>query len=266
MAISAEQVAAFQNDGAVLLPSLLTDDEVAEARRLYDWSMGNPGPLATDLFGEDAGFKNDLVNPAAPGVYAQFLQHVPFAESCATLWGAAPCWFMYEQVFRKDAAEGVGRTPWHQDLPYLAVEGDHLAVFWISFEELPADQSLEFIKGSHKGTLYNGSAFDPEDETKPAYPTDEMPRIPAYEQERDAHDIISFAVKPGDVVAFHPATMHGGAPTPAGRARHTLSLRFFGQDAVFAQRPFGAGLMVPELKGTLKPGDPFRHEKFLQLR
>ena len=264
MRISDEQRQAFQSDGVTLLPKFLNAAQVKRALSLFEWSMANPGPKAADLLPGRDGAKQDLVNPAAPAVYESFLREAPFAEACRALWGSSQCWFMYEQVFRKDGKDGVGRTPWHQDLPYLAIEGDDIAVFWISFEAIPADHSLEFIRGSHRGPLFNGSAFDPEDETRPLYPSDELPRIPAYEQDRAAHDIVSFAVEPGDVVAFHPAIMHGGAPTTAGTIRRTLSLRFFGDDAVFAKRPFGGGVIVPDMK-ALKPGDPFRHASFVDL-
>lgn len=264
MLISESQRREFSTDGVTLLPGFLDPSQVADALGLFEWSMANPGPQASDLLPGTEGAKQDLVNPAAPAVYADFLRSAPFSQACKALWDSEHCWFMYEQVFRKDGAKGVGRTPWHQDLPYLAIEGDDIAVFWISFEALPADRSLEFIRGSHRGTLFNGSAFDPSDETRPLYPSDELPRIPPYEKERERHDIVSFSVEPGDVVAFHPAIMHGGAPTPAGAVRRTLSLRFFGDDAVFARRPFGGGVIVPEMK-SLEPGAPFRHETFLAL-
>lgn len=264
MLVDEKQRKEFRSDGVTLLPGFLDREEVAAALDLFEWSMANPGPRASKLLPGRDGANQDLVNPAAPGVYEPFLRSSPFAEACKALWGSKECWFMYEQVFRKDGADGVGRTPWHQDLPYLAIEGDDIAVFWISFEPIPADRSLEFIRGSHRGTLFNGSAFDPDDETKPLYPSDELPRIPPYEKEREKHDIVSFGVEPGDVVAFHPAIMHGGAPTPPGAIRRTLSLRFFGEDARFVRRPFGGGLTVPGLK-SLKPGDPFRDEAFLAL-
>jgi ectoine hydroxylase-related dioxygenase (phytanoyl-CoA dioxygenase family) len=67
---------------------------------------------------------------------------------------------MYEQIFRK-AGGTAGRTPWHQDLSYLAVEGGDLAALWICFEPTPAEQSLEFVRGSHRGTVYDGSRSIP---------------------------------------------------------------------------------------------------------
>jgi hypothetical protein len=86
---------------------------------------------------------------------------------------------------------------------------------------------------------------------------------------------------PGDILVFHPAMLHGGAPTLPSQRRRTLSLRFFGQDAVYTPRMDG-GLTTAELPRedagdssepvfrklprSLAPGDPFRHPDFLKVR
>ena len=152
------------------------------------------------------------------------------AELITGLWDDPAIWFMYEQVFLKEGGEN-RRTPWHQDAPYLSVEGDHLAVVWISFDHVTKADSLEFVRGSHRATLFNTSAFDPNDETVPIY--EGLPRLPDIEADRSRFDIVSWAVEPGDVLVFHPAMLHGGAPTHPGGRRRTLTLRFFGRDAVY---------------------------------
>jgi ectoine hydroxylase-related dioxygenase (phytanoyl-CoA dioxygenase family) len=75
---------------------------------------------------------------------------------------------------------------------------------------------------------------------------------------------VSFAVAPGDVVLFHPRMLHGGAPTHPGTRRRTLTLRFFGRDCFYDERPGRAG---PRRTGsTMKQGDAFRDPSFLKLR
>ena len=66
-------------------------------------------------------------------------------------------------------------TPWHQGTAYLPVRGHDLAVLWISFDSLDEERSLEFVEKSRSGIFYDGSAFDPNDDTRglyndPAYP------------------------------------------------------------------------------------------------
>jgi ectoine hydroxylase-related dioxygenase (phytanoyl-CoA dioxygenase family) len=170
-------------------------------------------------------------------------------ELVADLWGSSDVWFMYEQIFLKEGGES-RRTPWHQ---------------WISFDAVSQADSLEFVRGSHKGPLYDGSRFELNDDTAPLYRGNQLPRLPAIEDRRGDFPIVSFAVSPGDVIVFHPAMLHGGAPTRPGTRRRTLSLRFFGRGAVYEKRPLPAGPPIPGLHEGMKPGDPFRNERFLKL-
>ena len=100
--------------------------------------------------------------------------------------------------------------------------------------------------------------------------------------ERDKWDIVSWAVEPGDILIFHTAMLHGGGPTHLGQRRRTLSLRFFGDDAIYtprlpailsesSQEVFPANddasaSTLAKLPRALSPGDPFRHPEFLKLR
>ena len=193
------------------------------------------------------------------------LQASPIPALVADLWGGGDVWFMYEQVFLKEGGEA-RRTPWHQDSSYLAVAGDQLAVAWITFDAVSAAQSLEFVRGSHRGRLYNGSRFDLEDDTLPTHPTSSLPRLPDIEGDRSQWDIVSWAVEPGDLIVFHPAMLHGGAPTHPGQRRRTLTLRFFGENAVYDPREGGAGPRVSGFHDRMRAGEPFRDPSFLQLR
>ena len=256
----------FRRDGVVFIPDVLDAGAMTEALAAYEWSLANPGPGASRIAqASDALFYNDLYNPDCLTGYRQMLVASPLTRLVAALWDAPEVWFMYEQVFLKEGGES-RRTPWHQDSSYLAVGGDHLMVAWISFDPVAREDSLEFVKGSHRGPLYNGSRFELGDDTAPLYPRDPLPRLPDIEANRDAHDIASFAVEPGDVVFFHPATLHGGAPTHRGGRRRTLTLRYFGPDAVYAARPGRAGPAVRGFHERMKPGDAFRDPSFPELR
>jgi ectoine hydroxylase-related dioxygenase (phytanoyl-CoA dioxygenase family) len=271
----------FRNDGVVFLKSALDEADLRMAREAYDWSLAHPSPSASDFSQNySAKFYQDLCNPHALPAYRRLLEDSRAADIVADLWDARDVWFMYEQVFLKEGGES-RRTPWHQDSSYLPVEGEKIAVMWISFDPVEKRNSLEFVRGSHRGILYNGSRFDPEDDTAPLYTDGRMPRLPNIEGERDRWDIVSWAVEPADVVVFHPAVLHGGAPTHAGGRRRTLSLRFFGDDAIYVRRsafdnpdstsaggeiPDGGGTIFSVLGRTLAPGDPLRHPGFPKLR
>jgi ectoine hydroxylase-related dioxygenase (phytanoyl-CoA dioxygenase family) len=252
------------------------------AEDAYNWSLAHPSPGAAKFAGKDAAavFYQDLANPKALPAYRSMLENSPIADLAANLWDAPDVWFMYEQVFLKEGGKS-RRTPWHQDASYLPVDGSQIAVVWITFERVAKENSLELVRGSHRGILYNGSRFDPDDDTAPLYEEGTLPRLPNIEGERAKWDIVSWAVEPGDVLVFHPAMLHGGAPTNPSNRRRTLSLRFFGDDAVYTPRVAGkSGATEPaipdnpdlprsvfaKLPERLSPGDPFRHPDFLKVR
>ena len=257
---------AYARDGVVHIPGALDTDALAAAKAAYDWSLAHPGPLGGNIRQKsDATFYQDLYNPDCLTGYREMLLASPITAIVADLWGSDPVWFMYEQVFLKEGGEA-RRTPWHQDSSYLAVAGEDLAVAWITFDAVSKADSLEFVKGSHRGRLYNGSRFELGDDTAPTHPNSSLPRLPDIEADRAKWDIVSWAVEPGDLIVFHPAMLHGGAPTHPGQRRRTLTLRYFGEGAVYDPREGGAGPRVSNFHDRMKAGDPFRHESFLQLR
>jgi ectoine hydroxylase-related dioxygenase (phytanoyl-CoA dioxygenase family) len=256
---------AYARDGAVFLPGVLDAQALAQAQAAYDWSLAHPGPGATRFAqATDAVFYNDLYNPDCLTGYRAMLQASPIPALLSELWGGSEVWFMYEQVFLKEGGES-RRTPWHQDSSYLAVAGSDLAVAWITFDPVSQADSLEFVRGSHRGLLFNGSRFELGDDTAPLYPKSDLPRMPDIEAARAGYDIVSWAVAPGDLVLFHPATLHGGAPTHPGRRRRTLTLRFFGGDAVYDARPGRPGPRIAGFHERMKRGAPFRDPSFLKL-
>lgn len=264
--LSKEVIDSYRQDGAVCLRAALDVDSMTQLLDAWTWSMNNKGPLASPLLqGRDDGWQ-DLCNPKSLPHYRDVLLSSPLADLTAALWGEQDVWFMYEQVFHKTRGSAA-RTPWHQDTSYLTVNGEHLLVMWISFEAIPTPLSLEFVRGSHRQPLYNTSRFDPTDPTLPIAESDSVPRLPNINANRAAYDIVSFGVTPGDVVIFHPSMLHGGAPTdPNHPERRTLTLRFFGPDARYEERPGPVGPFYPQVQNTLTPGAPFRHPRFLKLR
>lgn len=257
---------AYARDGVVHIPAALDAQALAAAEAAYNWSLAHPGPLASNIRQtSDATFYQDLYNPDCMTGYRSMLEASPIPQIVADLWGGGPAWFMYEQVFLKEGGEA-RRTPWHQDSSYLAVAGDQLAVAWITFDPVSKADSLEFVRGSHKGRLYNGSRFELGDDTAPTHPRSSLPRLPDIEADRAAWDIVSWPVEPGDLIVFHPKMLHGGAPTHPGGRRRTLTLRFFGEDAVYDPREGGAGPRVSGFHDRMHAGEPFRDPSFLQLR
>ena len=236
ISIAPRAIEDYRRDGAARLENALVPATMSLVQEAYQWSIAHPGPGAGNLPGAEGVFYQDLANPAALDAYAELVNDTEIGDIVSSLWGHPDVWFMYEQVFRKHGGD-TRRTPWHQDAPYLPVRGEHLVVVWISLDPVPASHALEFVRGSHRGPVYDGSRFDPADDTAPLYGDHTLARLPDIEADREHWPIVSWPTNPGDVLVFHPATLHGGGATPAATERRTLSLRFFGADAVVAWRP-----------------------------
>ncbi len=278
--VSKAQIDEYSHNGVVLLRGALDASDLIILKAAFEWSLGHPGRGASRKPSVTPGtLYGDIANPGCFADYVAANTETPIPAIVSQLWDKPDVWYMYEQVFLKTGGETdtARRTPWHQDLPYLPVQGSDLAVVWITFDTLGVDESLEFVIGSHRGTLFDGSKFDPADDTIPLYGTGELPRLPDIEARRADYDITSFAVVPGDIVVFHPAMLHGGAPAYPGRQRRTLSLRYFGEDATVALRPNDTPPMLARLAGRsdIHPmqkakqagdGAPFRDAGFPKVR
>lgn len=253
----------LHRDGVIHIPSFLSPTDLIDVADAFEWTENNRGPGYTPFPG-DPGAWQDLANPAAYQAYLGMLQRSPISGLLSALWGGGPVWFMYEQIFNKEGTSN--RTPWHQDTPYMPINGEHMAVVWISLDPVSREETLEFCRGSHRGTLFNATSFKPDDPTDPLYKDADLPRLPDIESERDQWDIVGWATEPGDVVIFHPSTLHGGgAPGATGR-RRTLTLRYFGENAYYEARP--GPTPAPRVEGlneSLTEGAPFRHPVFPRL-
>ncbi len=265
-------------DGVVFVREALDEYALVLAEHAFQWSLAHPGPGARDvLAGRPGAFYQDHANPAAWPAYHDFFCKTGFTNLIADLMGTQCLWLLYEQIWFKHGGDNL-RTPWHQDLPYVPMGGRHLATAWINLDPVAEERSLEFVQGSHRGPLYNPTAFDPDDQKAAMFAPGTWPELPDIEAQRSMFPIISSAIEPGDVVVFHPAILHGGASTRAGEQRRTISLRFFGDDAHCADRPEEGLHEIDQLTtddGQYDPmvamarapdGTPFRHPGFHQLR
>ncbi len=268
--------AAWENDGVVFALGALQPQEMEWVERAYQWSLDHPGTNASDvLAGKTGAFYQDHANPHAVFAYRDLFNETGLAKLVAEVMGSQQLWLLYEQIWLKQ--RNSLRTPWHQDLPYVPMSGPHLATVWINLDPVAQQRSLEFVRGSHRGPLYNPTAFDPHDPSATMFAEGTWPALPDIESQRETWPIVSSAIEPGDVVMFHPAMLHGGAATGAHCMRRSLSLRFFGDLAYCCQRP-EAGLHAvdrlthddgrcdPMLAMAMQPdGTLFRHPGFAQL-
>lgn len=225
----------LDRDGVVRIPGGFSATDMDCVDAAFAHTLAHPGPGAGKRYTDQPGtfFETTGYSPQAAPYQAVFEQ-TPVAALVAGLYGGRPAWYLGEQLFLKEGDQ-VRRTPWHQDLSYLNFRGGSLLAVWITLADLPKAACLEFVRGSHRGPLYNGASYiDPDDDTHPLYPDSAMPRLPPIERERARWDILSWDLARGDLLVFHLATLHGGGGTLPGVSRRSLTLRFFSDDAVWS--------------------------------
>lgn len=246
----------FLEDGVVHLPGVLNREWLELIELGIQRNMASPGPYSKTLYpNTDRQYYLDYQNYRVVPEWQILLRESPICALASELLDSRDLWLFFEQIWIKEGGE-TRRTAWHQDATTWLTGGEQVCGFWITLDPLEARHSLEFVRGSHRGTLYGGTKLDgsPYDDTEPVYK--DLPRLPDIESDRDAYDIVSFPNTPGDIVMFHPASIHGGAAGP-GR-RRTLSLRFYGDDVTYSPRLGKPSPPCPGVPTTHEAGQPLR--------
>lgn len=280
----------FETDGVVHIPQAFSPADMEIVEAAYNWKLANPGPRSQQLYPESgAKFLVAGGYSVAQPAFERLLKDTAVGDLVAALFRSGPVWFIGEQLFYKEGggpASQTRRTPWHQDSSYLPFIGKKIAVVWINLDPVPLENALEVVRKSHTGVTYNGSMFDPEDDTAPLYLDSPMPRLPDIEAERDKWDIVARAAEPGDALVFHTAALHGGGGTRPGARRRSLTLRFVGDDVVRIERPnvrLDSAVVNPEHLSAkvqqddeawklteryeaLAPGEPLHHASLAMVR
>lgn len=240
----------FARDGAVVVRGALDARQVALAAAGIDHVLAHPSPLAiTASTADDPGrFVEDFRTwQDVPEIGALALD-AGLGELAADLMGSATARFFHDHVLVKEA-DTRQRTPWHQDLPYFNIDGTQNVSFWIPVDPVPQVASLEFVAGSHLGPWCTPRTFM--DRVARWFPDGALAELPDIEADRaaggTAFPILSWALEPGDLVAFHMLTIHGAAGFAGPGRRRVLSLRYTGDDATHAPRQWRTSPPFPEL-------------------
>ncbi len=255
----------FQRDGAVALRQLLSHEWIETLRAGVEYNRTHPSPWSHWYTNPDesVGFWSDYVTWRNVPEYRKVVFDSGLGAVAARLMGSRTARFFHEHVLVKEPG-AVERTPWHHDQPYYSVDGDLNVSMWVALDPVPADTAMRFVTGSHRWNRW----FIPRkfiDHTPYSSESDRYEYLPdidrLIDEAPDEHRVASFDVEPGDVIAFHYRTIHDapGNPSP-DRRRRVVSLRWVGDDAVWAERPWQVS--PPYEPDGLAPGDPLDDERF----
>jgi ectoine hydroxylase-related dioxygenase (phytanoyl-CoA dioxygenase family) len=256
-AIDPATVAAFQQDGVVLLKGHFRDwvDPLAAGIEAH---MAQPSWRDRSYHPEDSPgrfFQDYLVWDRIPE-YRSFIFESPAAAIAGALMQAATVRLFHEHVLVKEPGTTL-KTPWHQDMPYYCLDGPKTCSLWVALDPVAQDTCPEYIAGSHRwGVQFRPERFDGTALTE----GDMRELLPDIDADRGAYDIRSWEIEPGDAIAFDYSTVHGApANLHQNRRRRAFSLRLIGEGATYQEK----GTHSPPFPDIgLKPGDPFEGEAF----
>ncbi len=257
--VSSELVDAFQRDGAVCVRGAYSPDEVALVERGIDRNLAEPSPRALVASGPDdpGRFFEDFCNWDRIPEYEQFVRTSPAAEVAGRLMGSRQVRLFHDHVLVKEPSTQQP-TPWHQDQPYYNVEGSQTCSMWMPVDPVDRASTLEFVAGSHLGPWLMPRTFM--DNQAKWFPEGSLEELPDVESDRGAYEILAWELEPGDAVFFHMLTLH--AAGGAERRRRAFSVRFLGDDATHAPRPWKTSPEFPGLAEELPAGAPMEHRLF----
>ena len=256
--LSPETLGAFRDQGVTVLRGVFAD-WIAPLREGTQRNLANPSPLHRNYTKAGARFFGDYCNWAAIPEFDAFVRESPAGEVARQLMGSRVARIFHEHLLVKEAGADIP-TPWHHDSPYYCVAGRQSVSLWLPLDPVPREICLESVAGSHAwGKLFRPRRFDG---TAYDHQTDDLVEMPDISGNRDAYDIVSWDLAPGDCIAFNFLTVHGAPGNPTAGARRAFSTRWFGEDAVYADRGGVTSPPYPHLTSRLKSGDPLPLEEF----
>lgn len=266
MGISEADIQNYQRDGVVCLRQAFEHRWLTTVAQGIDAELASPGPgfVEQQEKGKPGRFVTDYCAAQRIEQFQDFIARSPAAELVAKIMASSSARFLMDVLWIKEPGTAKP-TAWHHDQPYFCVDGTQMCSIWLPIDPVPQDTAMRFLRGSHRWNrwflprLTSGKdLYVANDGKKPWEPT------PDFDAELDRHEVLSWALEPGDCLVFHGLTVHGAPGNlQAARRRRVLTTVWFGDDATFGVRPSPPR---PLFEGhELKPGEPMNSPCFPRL-
>ena len=226
--LTPSQIATYNETGAIVVPDVLSAQEIADLRAVTDGFVERARGLTghTDIYDlEDSHTAESprvrrikaahLHDPA----YAALTGHPKILAVLRDLWGP-DIRFDTAKLNMKCAGFGAP-VEWHQDWAFYPHTNDDLAAVGVMFDDMAMENGpLMIIPGSHRGPVYNhhaeGSfcgAMDPAN------------------RDVDYRTAVPLLGKAGSITVHHVRAVHGSAPNLSDLDRRLLLFQFRAADA-----------------------------------
>ncbi|MEM7467775.1 MAG: phytanoyl-CoA dioxygenase family protein [Pseudomonadota bacterium] len=249
----------FADDGVIIIRELIENSWLELLRDAIERDIDNPGPCFHGYEMAGGGyFHGNMRLWENDADFAAYCRDSLLPEVAAELLGAQEIQLYYDQLFVKEPGTDAP-TRWHNDQPYWPIRGWPILSFWLALDPVDANNGrLEFVRGSHRWDSW----FQPEPFAKggTAYELnpDYVP-IPDINSNRDEYEFLSWDMNPGDVIAFHALTVHGGGANNSIERRRGYTVRYCGQNMSYYEGP-GTSHFLND--SALKHGEPIKGDRY----
>ncbi len=222
------QIDEYNEIGSVVVPDVLSADEVARLRRVTDGFVDRARTISVH---DEIYDLEDSHTPEIPRVrrikaphlhdpaFADLVRHIGIVAVLRDLWGPN-IRFDTAKLNMKSAGFGAA-VEWHQDWAFYPHTNDDLAAVGVMMDDM-ADENgpLLIVPGSHRGPVYDhhadGRFCGAMDPTR---------------GEVDYDKAIALTGKAGAITVHHVRAVHGSAPNTSARDRRLLLFQFRAADA-----------------------------------
>jgi phytanoyl-CoA hydroxylase len=226
--LSEAQLAAYRNDGFVVIPGVFLSGEIAELRAVTDEFVRNSVKVAANDEIYDLEDTHSSAEPRVRRIKAPHAHHPIYREASRhsavvaileELWGSVR--FDTGKLNMKSAGYG-SPIEWHQDWAFYPHTNDDLAAVGIMLDDFtPENGPMMMIPGSHHGPVHDHHGPDG--------------RFCGAIDPNTAGIDFSRAVpclgKAGSITIHHVRLVHGSATNLSGRERRFLLYQYRAADA-----------------------------------
>lgn len=229
--LTSQEIAKYQEDGVIMLKGLLEPNWLSMIEQGVDEALDNASLMGKFMSRKTQGYSMDAFLWKRVDVLRDLIYYSPISHWAQQLMGSNEVRFFYDQMFVKEPGSEAP-TPWHQDLTFWPIEGNQICSFWIPLDPVTKESSgLQYVKGSHKwSNRYRAVSPDMNATTL----NSDLELVPDINAHLDKYDVVDWEMNPGDVLIFHPLTLHGSAANKTrNQKRRALALRWLGEDVTY---------------------------------
>lgn len=245
--ITREEIDTYNRDGVVMLSGMFDADWIDTLQAGLARNRNEP-THRTRIYDRDekgrAFFYDSQAWQRIPE-YQEFVFNSPCAEIAGRLMQSNRINFYFDAVFVRDPGTQFA-TPWHQDEPYWSVDGFQTCSIWMPLVPVTKQSALAFVPGSHRWNKLrqdDWSVLNPDGQTDVAtvnFNDAEGDPFPDINADPEGYGVTSWAMQPGDCVAFNGRLIHGGSGGLAeDRDLRVFNTKWLGDDVRIIDRPTG---------------------------